>query len=83
MKKYQCHKIVEAAKIIRIQGQPLAPGWGSNYLHFEEGGGISVSSAWMEKHKPLPGGWFVRYPDGYTSYSPPKAFEEGYTLVTV
>ena len=27
------------------------------------------------------GGYYVRYPDGYESWSPAEAFEEGYTLV--
>ena len=28
-----------------------------------------------------PGGYYVRYPDGYESWSPAEAFEDGYTLV--
>jgi len=33
--------------------------------------------------KPTPdvGWYFVMYPDGYTSFSPAKSFEEGYTLI--
>jgi hypothetical protein len=33
----------------------------------------------MIKHAPQVGGYYVRYPDGYESWSPAKAFEEGYT----
>ena len=33
----------------------------------------------MAKHEA--GGYYVRYPDGYESWSPAEAFEEGYTLV--
>lgn len=29
----------------------------------------------------LPGGYYVRYADGYESFSPAKAFEEGYTRI--
>lgn len=40
-----------------------------------------VSGEFMAKHKPVAGGYFVVYADGYESFSPAKAFEEGYTLV--
>jgi hypothetical protein len=30
---------------------------------------------------PQPGGYFVVYKDGYKSFSPAKAFEEGYTRI--
>ena len=38
-----------------------------------------VSREFMFKHKPEVGGYFVQYADGYKSFSPAKAFEEGYT----
>jgi hypothetical protein len=38
-----------------------------------------VSAEYLAKHKPEVGGYFVVYTDGYESYSPAKAFEEGYT----
>lgn len=41
-----------------------------------------VSAEFMAKHKPEVGGYFVHYADGYESFSPAKAFEEGYTLVS-
>ena len=36
----------------------------------------------MNKHAPQPGGYFVLYEGGYTSWSPADAFEAGYTPVT-
>lgn len=42
---------------------------------------VDVTSEWMEKHSPQVGGYFVVYEDGYTSYSPAKAFVEGYALI--
>jgi hypothetical protein len=33
----------------------------------------------MHKHKPQVGGYFVQYRDGYKSFSPAAAFEEGYS----
>lgn len=40
---------------------------------------IPVSREFMLKNSPEPGGYWVQYEDGYTSYSPAKAFEDGYT----
>lgn len=40
-----------------------------------------VDATFMAKHKPEIGGYFVVYKDGYKSYSPAKAFEEGYTRI--
>jgi hypothetical protein len=40
-----------------------------------------VSYAYYVKHKPEAGGYFVRYEDGYESFSPAKAFEDGYTRI--
>lgn len=42
---------------------------------------IPVSKEWLDKHNPQPGGYYVVYQDGYASYSPAKAFEEGYTRI--
>lgn len=44
-------------------------------------GVISVSSEFMRKHNPEAGGYFVVYQDGYRSFSPAAAFEEGYTRI--
>jgi hypothetical protein len=40
---------------------------------------FSVDSDYLAKHKPEPGGYFVVYKDGYQSFSPAEAFEDGYT----
>jgi hypothetical protein len=40
-----------------------------------------VSGEFLAKHKPAVGGYFVVYEDGYESFSPAKAFEEGYTRI--
>jgi hypothetical protein len=43
---------------------------------------FTVDAAYLVKHKPEPGGYFVQYADGYKSFSPAKAFEEGYTKIS-
>lgn len=40
-----------------------------------------VEPDYVTKHKPTVGGYFVQYADGYKSFSPAQAFEEGYTLI--
>lgn len=75
--QYKSQKIVEAAKIHSFRSGEketkiaLVVG-DEKIVHV-------VPNAFMEKHKPKTGWYFVRYPDGYESASPPKAFEEGYT----
>lgn len=72
--KYQCHKVVHALKIKSIVGLLITPE-DSGYGQF------TVASEYLEKHNPQPGGYYIVYEDGYKSFSPAKAFEEGYTLV--
>jgi hypothetical protein len=77
---YECHKKVRAAKITDVRYQDpeqsvltLDPGDGSKIE-------IWVRNGFIAKHNPQAGGYYVMYEDGYVSYSPAKAFEEGYSL---
>ncbi len=88
MPRYRSHKEVWALKIKDIfYDLDLAKGTGretdgSAMLSFEEiSGTIKVSHEYIRRHKPQVGGYFVVYEDGYKSWSPAKAFEEGYTRV--
>jgi hypothetical protein len=77
MPQYQCHKKVWALKIKSIERGSVTK------LSFEDDGyaSILVSSDYDTKHQPEAGGYYVVYADGYESYSPAKAFEEGYSRV--
>ena len=44
-------------------------------------GPVEIDGAYVEKHKPQPGGYYVVYKDGYKSFSPAEAFEDGYTRI--
>lgn len=44
---------------------------------------VQVDFAWVSKHSPVVGGYFVLYPDGYKSFSPAEPFESGNVLRTV
>ena len=75
--EYQCHKKVRAAKItgFRPNGNTDFP----DILLGEIGGIVSCLPEWQAKHQPKIGDYYVLYEDGYTSVSPAKAFEDGYT----
>lgn len=76
---YQCYKKVRALKIDIVSQNPD----GTGYLVPIELGyaTIKVTHAYFDKHNPVAGGYYVLYEDGYESYSPAKAFEEGYTRI--
>lgn len=77
--QYQCHKKVRAAKIIEIHYQLGAKA----VLKFEEDIGLAVvvDAVYLTKHDPRIGGYYILYEDGYESFSPAQAFEEGYTRI--
>lgn len=94
--KYKCHKEVWALKIKEVikHAHPdpnyddavfeASDDFQGAHLLFERTGfaPISVDADWYRKHDPMPGGYYVVYEDGYKSFSPAKAFEDGYTEVS-
>lgn len=96
MPRYKSHKEVWALKIKRLElrdnsitSDPKADfgsSLGSLWLHPEDPGyaPFPLPPEWRERWQPVaePGGYYVQYTDGYTSYSPGKAFEDGYTRVS-
>ena len=72
--QYRSHKVVGAAKIIAIDNDARVTLDGVDTPHY-------VGHQWLEEKHAEVGGYFVQYEDGYCSYSPAKAFEEGYTRV--
>ena len=76
--RFKCHKEVRAAQIGEIRQEskglrifPNTPGVAS----------FCISDEFYQKHRPVPGGYIVVYADGYVSFSPKEAFEEGYVLI--
>lgn len=76
---YECHKKVRAARIKSIT--PGSDGTGRIVPHDEGVHAFTVSKAYMDKHQPKAGGYWVLYDDGYESWSPRNAFEDGYTRI--
>lgn len=90
MPKYKSHKEVRALKIAKIEpalgNRPSGPGedtdGGLIITPAEEGyAQFRVEREYVHKHFPQVGGYYVVYKDGYTSWSPSKQFEEGYTRI--
>ena len=88
---YLCHKKVRAAKITGITGPDgFSDGHAEIVLDTVDTSikspciayvVVPVDAAWLTRNPKLArGGYFVEYEDGYTSYSPAAAFENGYSL---
>jgi hypothetical protein len=80
MPRYKCHKEVWALK---LDGVAPVNQDGSTWLYPADKtyASFMVSAEFVAKHKPTVGGYYVVYKDGYTSFSPADAFEDGYTLI--
>ena len=89
MPRYQCHKKVWALKIATImpdstlaqrEGRETT---GGSWIEPADTGfaPFQVTAEYVKKHAPEVGGYYVVYADGYKSYSPAKAFEDGYTRI--
>lgn len=81
--RYKCHKEVWALKIKDIRRVPSGNATVTHTLVPEDAryAPFEVSLEYIGKHAPQPGGYYVVYADGYISYSPARAFEEGYSLL--
>lgn len=76
---YVCHKRVQAGKILFMAQDTVND---RLMLHIGSMANIlPVPLEYLHRHKPEIGGYYVRYADGYASYSPAAPFEQGYTLV--
>lgn len=74
MPKYRSHKTVHALKIKFIDGNTIA-------FDNERFAPMEVDPLMFARGRPTPGDYLVVYDDNYKSFSPAKAFEDGYTLV--
>lgn len=87
--KYNCHKEVHALKIARATDYVAltdnADDLTGGILTFEDTrfAQIVVDVDWWRRFNPTEPdlGYYVVYADGYKSWSPTKAFEDGYTEI--
>lgn len=94
--KYQCHKIVHALKIDRVEslaqdGAKLYPA-DAGYLPFNVGADFVMRNIKAPVNRIVfadgkikdffdTTGYYVVYSDGYLSWSPTEAFEQGYSRI--
>ena len=74
MPRYRSHKIIHALEIKTVDGHRLSfvePGYAD----------IEAPAEMFLRYTPVPGDRYMVYPDGYKSFSPKAAFEDGYTRV--
>lgn len=74
--RYITHKVVHA---VRIQFIMDCPGDSADLL-LVGGDKITVPRDWVQQRGALPGGYYIVYADGYTSWSPAEAFEASATV---
>jgi len=81
MPQYQCHKKVWALKIASVDRVDDINGLRINFEDSAFGPMDFTEGSLKKRPMPEPGWYMVQYDDGYISFSPAKAFEEGYTLI--
>jgi hypothetical protein len=81
MPKYVSHKTVWALEIASVEHK--SDGSGNWRLEFVDKGyaAMSAPAEMFSRYQPKAGDYYVVYVDGYKSFSPRKAFLEGYTKV--
>ena len=80
MKLYRSHKQVRAARIVKIDFDPNRL---RGTLVLEDGKVMNVGNDWLVRFNGGDDdlGYYVEYQDGFASWSPTKALEDGYALV--
>lgn len=73
---YKSHKLVRAAKVVDV----ITDVNSYDYSFKLDTGDVVPPPKGKHDANPV-GGYYVEYADGYTSWSPAKAFEEGHTRV--
>jgi hypothetical protein len=79
--RYRSHKEVWALKIAAIEFDKGKDG-GATITPAEPGYvAFKVDHNYVYRHEPKVGGYYVVYADGYKSWSPAEAFEDGYVRI--
>jgi hypothetical protein len=78
LKKYRSHKLVEAGQIASVAA--AGSGYVLQVVNAEgKAESVAVGMNFFARGVAKEGDYYIRYPDGYVSWSPKVAFEEGYT----
>jgi hypothetical protein len=79
MPRYKSHKQIWALEIDAIGPQETKDGPARLAFRDEGYAAIEVPGEMFSRYSPIAGDFYVVYADGYKSFSPRKAFLEGYT----
>jgi len=80
MPRFKCHKEVHALQIADFVESHRDPELPIEAVPMDDRFlPIPLSLKWCQEHDVTPGGYYVVYDDGYVSFSPQTAFENGYT----
>jgi hypothetical protein len=75
---WKCHKVVKAGKILAF---------GDGFVTVEDVNGapcmVAVPPSLFARGKPKLNDYIVVYDDDYKSWSPAKAFEDGYSRIVI
>lgn len=82
LRTYRCHKIVQAGEIKSLEQQEGSDGKTATVRHAVlEDGSRYGSKELFARGTPAVGDFIVIYDDGYVSWSPRKAFLDGYSPI--
>lgn len=84
--QWQSHKKVYGDKIKKIvdhgpNSELSSPQASGIFWFLECGGYVDVKKDLIARGSPVVGDYYVKYADGYESWSPAAAFEEGYSRI--
>lgn len=79
MRRWKCHKIVEAETIRDIEPGWVDGGGPGSRIYLNDGSVMCVGETFFARGATADhGDYLVRYEDGYLSWSPKKVFEDCY-----
>ena len=82
MPTFECHKIVHALEVLEVGNYKNNPEMGRliRTVHFTDGTSRDLTDDIFRRYLPEPGDFYVVYDNGeYESFSPRKAFLNGYS----
>lgn len=83
MPAYECHKTVHALEVASVGNYKNNPELGRliRTVGFTDGTSRDLKDDMFRRYLPQPGDFYVVYEDGYESFSPRKAFLDGYKAI--
>jgi hypothetical protein len=81
LRRYRCHKIVEAGEIKQITEEPGNEEPVAHHAVLQDGSRFGGANIFGCDKKPSAGDFIVVYENGHVSWSPRKPFLDGYSPI--